>query len=145
MADIRHRVGINAPVERVYHALATTDGLPTNALLGFANMLFKLLADYRPKGVAVAWDSRPVERHAAAAELQFDSTIRLDHERNNALEFALDDYALDYPFSYSSEEIPDLSRSIDKMKGWRTTLSHSMARNSCSASLAWSSMPLRLP
>ena len=27
---------------------------------------FKLLADYRPKGVAVAWDSRPVHRAAAA-------------------------------------------------------------------------------
>src|SRR5688500_12351598 len=25
-------------------------------------MLFKLLQDYRPKGVAVAWDTRPVER-----------------------------------------------------------------------------------
>ena len=42
--------------------LATTDGLPTNALLGFANMLFKLLADYAPRGVAVAWDTRPVHR-----------------------------------------------------------------------------------
>jgi len=49
-----------------------------------------------------------------AAELQFDSTIRLDHEPNNALDFALDDYALDYPFSYSSEEIPDLSRAIER-------------------------------
>jgi DNA polymerase I len=46
--------------------LVTTDGQPTNALLGFTNMLFKLLADYRPKGVAVAWDSRPVHRTAAA-------------------------------------------------------------------------------
>jgi DNA polymerase-1 len=46
--------------------LATSDGQPTNALLGFTNMLFKLLADYRPKGVAVAWDSRPVDRVAAA-------------------------------------------------------------------------------
>src|SRR6202521_2516856 len=46
--------------------LATTEGFPTNALLGFTNMLFKLLADYRPKGVAVAWDSRPVHRAAAA-------------------------------------------------------------------------------
>ncbi len=46
--------------------LATTDGQPTNALLGFTNMLFKLLADYRPKGVAVAWDSRPVHRTAVA-------------------------------------------------------------------------------
>ena len=25
-------------------------------------MLFKLLSDYRPKGVAVAWDTRPVHR-----------------------------------------------------------------------------------
>jgi DNA polymerase-1 len=46
--------------------LATSDGFPTNALLGFTNMLFKLLGDYRPKGVAVAWDSRPVDRVAIA-------------------------------------------------------------------------------
>src|SRR5881628_2991599 len=55
---------------RAYFALpeelATSDGQPTNALLGFTNMLFKLLADYRPKGVAVAWDSRPVHRVATA-------------------------------------------------------------------------------
>ncbi len=46
--------------------LATSDGMPTNALLGFGNMLFKLLADYRPRGVAVAWDTRPVHRAAVA-------------------------------------------------------------------------------
>ncbi|MBA2297651.1 MAG: DNA polymerase I, partial [Actinobacteria bacterium] len=34
--------------------------------LGFTNMLFKLLADYRPRGVAVAWDSRPTHRAAVA-------------------------------------------------------------------------------
>jgi DNA polymerase-1 len=55
---------------RAYFALpeelATTEGFPTNALLGFANMLFKLLTDYKPRGVAVAWDTRPVERVAAA-------------------------------------------------------------------------------
>ncbi len=44
--------------------LATSEGFPTNALLGFTNMLFKLLSDYRPKGVAVAWDTRPVHRAA---------------------------------------------------------------------------------
>src|SRR5213078_3606929 len=43
--------------------LATTEGFPTNALLGFTNMLFKLLSDYRPKGVAIAWDTRAVHRH----------------------------------------------------------------------------------
>jgi DNA polymerase-1 len=42
--------------------LATSEGFSTNALLGFTNMLFKLLADYRPRGVAVAWDTRPVHR-----------------------------------------------------------------------------------
>src|SRR5690242_5216510 len=33
-------------------------------------MLFKLLSDYRPKGVAVAWDSRPTARHEVAAEAE---------------------------------------------------------------------------
>ncbi len=51
---------------RAYFALPeelqTTDGQPTNALLGFTNMLFKLLTDYRPRGVAVAWDTRPTHR-----------------------------------------------------------------------------------
>ncbi len=42
--------------------LQTTWGQPTNALLGFTNMLFKLLSDYRPRGVAVAWDTRPTHR-----------------------------------------------------------------------------------
>ena len=42
--------------------LQTTDGQPTNALLGFTNMLFKLLSDYTPRGVAVAWDTRPTHR-----------------------------------------------------------------------------------
>ncbi len=44
--------------------LATSDGFSTNALLGFTNMLFKLLSDYRPKGVAVAWDTHAVHRAA---------------------------------------------------------------------------------
>ncbi len=48
--------------------LATSEGFPTNALLGFTNMLFKLLADYRPKGVAIAWDTRPVHRAAISED-----------------------------------------------------------------------------
>jgi len=57
---------------RAYYALpeelATSEGFPTNALLGFTNMLFKLLSDYRPKGVAVAWDTRPVHRAAISED-----------------------------------------------------------------------------
>jgi DNA polymerase-1 len=61
---------------RAYFALpeelATSEGFPTNALLGFTNMLFKLLSDYRPKGVAVAWDTRPVHRAELSAEYKSD-------------------------------------------------------------------------
>src|SRR5262245_21841474 len=57
---------------RAYFALpeelATSDGFPTNALLGFVNMLFKLLVDYQPKGVAVAWDTRPTHRLEVSEE-----------------------------------------------------------------------------
>jgi DNA polymerase-1 len=52
--------------------LATSEGFPTNALLGFTNMLFKLLVDYRPRGVAVAWDTRPVHRHELSETYKVD-------------------------------------------------------------------------
>src|SRR5919204_5909098 len=52
--------------------LATSEGFSTNALLGFTNMLFKLLTDYRPKGVAVAWDTRPVHRTEIAETYKSD-------------------------------------------------------------------------
>ena len=42
-----------------------------------------------------------------ATELCFDST-------SNALEFQIEDYATTYPFSYGSEESPDLLRSIER-------------------------------
>jgi DNA polymerase-1 len=61
---------------RAYFALpeelATSDGFPTNALLGFTNMLVKLLSDYRPRGVAVAWDTKPVHRTAISGEYKSD-------------------------------------------------------------------------
>src|SRR6187455_2555655 len=61
---------------RAYYALpeelATSEGFPTNALLGFTNMLFKLLADYRPKGVAVAWDTRATHRKELDPEYKID-------------------------------------------------------------------------
>ncbi len=62
----------NNLAHRAFHALpetiATSWGLPSNALLGFANVLFKLLCDYQPRGAVVAWDRRPVERLAASSE-----------------------------------------------------------------------------
>lgn len=62
----------NNLAHRAFHALpeaiATSWGLQTNALLGFANVLFKLLVDYKPRGTVVAWDSRPTERLAEKAD-----------------------------------------------------------------------------
>ena len=37
--------------------ISTSDGLPTNALYGFCAMVIKILAEYRPGAVIVAWDS----------------------------------------------------------------------------------------
>ncbi len=38
-------------------SMATSDGRPTNAIYGLASMMVKLLTDYRPAAVAVAWDA----------------------------------------------------------------------------------------
>jgi len=38
--------------------IATSGGFPTNALYGFCLMIIKILTEYRPGAVIVAWDSR---------------------------------------------------------------------------------------
>jgi DNA polymerase-1 len=38
--------------------IATSGGFPTNALYGFCLMIIKILTEYRPAAVIVAWDSR---------------------------------------------------------------------------------------
>jgi len=46
---------------RAFHALPPLtrgDGTPVNAVLGFTNMLMKLLADRRAEAVAVIFDTR---------------------------------------------------------------------------------------
>jgi transglutaminase-like putative cysteine protease len=49
-----------------------------------------------------------------AAELRFESLIRLDHSPTNALDFQIEEYAKRYPFTYSADEMPDLLRSIER-------------------------------
>lgn len=58
----------NSLAYRAFYALpesiATSEGLPTNALYGFANMLVKIMIDYKPAGIVVAWDAgKRVFRH----------------------------------------------------------------------------------
>jgi DNA polymerase-1 len=38
-------------------SIATADGRPTNAIYGFASMMVKLLTEFKPKAVIVAWDA----------------------------------------------------------------------------------------
>jgi DNA polymerase-1 len=38
-------------------SIGTTDGRPTNAIYGLASMLAKVVVEYRPAGVVVAWDA----------------------------------------------------------------------------------------
>jgi DNA polymerase-1 len=38
-------------------SIATSDGRPTNAIYGFASMMVKILTDFYPRAVAVAWDA----------------------------------------------------------------------------------------
>jgi transglutaminase-like putative cysteine protease len=49
-----------------------------------------------------------------AAELRFESVIRLDHSATNALDFQIEAYATRYPFAYGAEDMPDLLRLIER-------------------------------
>ncbi len=60
----------NSIVNRAFYGvsqnLSTRDGLPTNAIFGFLNILLKLLEEEKPEGLAVAFDLRaPTFRHLA--------------------------------------------------------------------------------
>ena len=55
-----HLIDGSGYVYRAFHALpalSTSRGLPTNAVLGFANMLSKLLREEGPERVAVIFDA----------------------------------------------------------------------------------------
>lgn len=57
----------NSYVYRAYYAirgLSTSNGLPTNAIYGFTNMLLKIIREKKPDGIIVSFDSPvPTERH----------------------------------------------------------------------------------
>ena len=57
----------NAYIYRAYHAitaLTNSNGLPTNAALGFTNTLLRVLRDKNPQYLAVAFDAKgPTFRH----------------------------------------------------------------------------------
>lgn len=73
--NVQHEVYLidgSAYIYRAYHAIAplsTSGGVPTHAVLGFVNMVRRLMRDRQPAFVAIAFDSRgPVFRHQLYAD-----------------------------------------------------------------------------
>lgn len=66
------------------------------------------LQDVFGNSVAIATFGRRAKR------LVIDSRIRLDHSPAEVQRVDIEDYARAYPFTYSSEDMPDLLRSIER-------------------------------
>lgn len=66
------------------------------------------LHDVFSNSIAIASFDEP------ASELRFESRIVIDHFGLDEPDFALEPYAQTYPFSYHSDEIPDLGRTIER-------------------------------
>src|SRR5437868_12462245 len=59
-------------------SIATSTGVPTNAIFGFASMLVKILTDYGPKATVVVWDAGDTGRREVYAEYKAQRTTRPD-------------------------------------------------------------------
>jgi transglutaminase-like putative cysteine protease len=88
---------------------------------GHDQRLLEARIDIQPEPSEFWWvhdvfgNSVGVARFAARArELRFESAMRLDHNPMEDLDFRLEDHARSLPFSYSTEEMPDLARSIER-------------------------------
>ena len=61
MSDELFLIDGNSLAYRAFFALpesiATSTGVPTNAIFGFASMLVKILTDYEPRATVVVWDA----------------------------------------------------------------------------------------
>ena len=55
-----------------------------------------------------------VEFEHKATELVFDASLLVEHAPQNAPDFSMELYARDYPFTYGAEEMPDLTRLIER-------------------------------
>jgi DNA polymerase-1 len=59
-------------------SIATSTGVPTNAIFGFASMLVKILTEYGPKATVVVWDRGDTGRKEIYAEYKAQRTTRPD-------------------------------------------------------------------
>ena len=59
-------------------SIATSTGVPTNAIFGFASMLVKILTDYGPKSTVVVWDAGSSGRKEVYSEYKAQRSSRPD-------------------------------------------------------------------
>jgi len=59
-------------------SIATSTGVPTNAIFGFASMLVKILTDYGPKATVVIWDAGSSGRKEIYSEYKAQRSTRPD-------------------------------------------------------------------
>ena len=82
MSDELFLIDGNSLAYRAFFALpesiATSTGVPTNAIFGFASMLVKILTDYGPKATVVVWDKGDTGRKELYADYKAQRTTRPD-------------------------------------------------------------------
>ncbi|MFL5829576.1 MAG: DNA polymerase I [Solirubrobacteraceae bacterium] len=85
MADERAELFLidgNSLAYRAFFALpesiATSTGMPTNTIFGFASMLVKILTDYGPKSTVVVWDAGDTGRKEIYTEYKAQRQSRPD-------------------------------------------------------------------
>jgi DNA polymerase-1 len=59
-------------------SIATSTGVPTNAIFGFASMLVKILTDYGPKATVVVWDAGSSGRKEVYSDYKAQRSSRPD-------------------------------------------------------------------
>src|SRR5580704_12088650 len=64
------------------------------------------LHDVFDNSVAIA------EFDGSTSELRFESIVALEHFETTLPEYPLEEYANNYPFSYSDEDLPNLARAL---------------------------------
>jgi DNA polymerase-1 len=82
MPDELFLIDGNSLAYRAFFALpesiATSTGMPTNTIFGFASMLVKILTDYGPKATVVVWDAGDTGRREVYADYKAQRTTRPD-------------------------------------------------------------------
>ncbi len=82
MPDELFLIDGNSLAYRAFFALpesiATSTGVPTNAIFGFASMLVKILTDYGPKATVVVWDRGDTGRREVYPEYKAQRQTRPD-------------------------------------------------------------------